>query len=280
MNGTSISESSMLAVVFPFELFGSSGTGAGAQLLGDALREMLADAKRETQPSRSHAFRQSVRLREVAFDSMPKIVGWRARGREIVRAARIDQHRLLWLAGNHLGVLPVFEELGPDALVIQFDAHLDIYNLAECTTELSHGNFLLHAEEALPTMINVGSRDLFLPAEYARGHYREIHTAELIARDTDRVARRVSELARKAKTIWIDIDCDAFDPAYVPGVQHPQPMGMSPMLLLRILAALNFERVAGVSLSEFDPGRDRNDQSLQTLVWLIEWLLLRWTEGK
>jgi hypothetical protein len=33
--------------------------------------------------------------------------------------------------------------------------------------------------------------------------------------------------------------------------------------------------VAGVILSEFDPGRDRNDQSLATLIWLLERLLLR-----
>jgi hypothetical protein len=30
-----------------------------------------------------------------------------------------------------------------------------------------------------------------------------------------------------------------------------------------------------VTLSEFDPGRDRRDQSLATLVWLLEYLLLR-----
>ena len=46
-----------------------------------------------------------------------------------------------------------------DALVIQLDGHLDIYNLADCTPELSHGNFLLHAEAPLPAVVNVGHRD-------------------------------------------------------------------------------------------------------------------------
>src|SRR5262245_24864024 len=117
----------MQAVVFPFDAFGSAGTGAGALLLGDALREMLADAKRETQPSRSHAFRDQVRLKEVNFDSAAKLNDWRSTGRNLVRSARKSAEPLLWLAGNHLSVLPVYEELGPESLVVQFDAHLDIY---------------------------------------------------------------------------------------------------------------------------------------------------------
>jgi hypothetical protein len=31
----------------------------------------------------------------------------------------------------------------------------------------------------------------------------------------------------------------------------------------------------GVLPSEFHPARDRNDQSLRTLAWLLEYLLLR-----
>jgi agmatinase len=268
----------VVAIIFPFDLFGSAGTGAGAQLLGDAVREMLADSRRETQPSRSEAFRKAVRVKEFSFETLADCQRWRETGRDAVRSARKTREPLLWLAGNHLGVLPAYEELGPDALVIQFDAHLDIFNLADCTTELSHGNFLLHAESPLPAIASVGSRDFFLPVDYASKHFREILSAEAAACDPDRVVRRIGELVKKAKQIWIDIDCDVFDPAFVPAVQHPQPIGLSPAFVLRILASLDFDRVVGVSISEFDPGRDRNDQSLQTLVWLIEWCLLRWTE--
>ena len=41
-----------------------------------------------------------------------------------------------------------------------------------------------------------------------------------------------------------------------------------------LLHATWSERVVGVSLSEFEPGRDVNDRSLQTLMWLVEYLLL------
>jgi agmatinase len=266
------------AITFPFDLFGSAGTGAGAQLLGDAVREMLADARRETRPARSDGYRDHVRVREFLFDTPARVADWRKTARSTVRAALKADDRVLWLAGNHLGVLPVYEELGPDALVVQFDAHLDIYNLADCTSELSHGNFLLHAEEKLPAVVNVGSRDLFLPTEHAAAHYREILTAEDVAVDPDRVIRQLNKRARSADRVWIDIDCDVIDPAFFPAVQHPQPMGLSPAFVLRVLSAVWSEKVVGVSISEFDPGRDRADQSLGTLMWLVEWCLLKWFE--
>ena len=70
-------------------------------------------------------------------------------------------------------------------------------------------------------------------------------------------------------------DCDCFDAAYFPATGQPVPFGLAPATVLRVLDAVWSERVVGVLLSEFDPGRDRNDQSLSTLVWLLEYLLLR-----
>ena len=55
-------------VVFPFDLFGGAGTGAGAQLLGDAVREILDDTDAETRPCRADCLR-GVEVREFAFDT-------------------------------------------------------------------------------------------------------------------------------------------------------------------------------------------------------------------
>jgi agmatinase len=266
-------------VSFPFDQFGSAGTGAGAELLGDAVREILADSKHETQPARADAFRDHVRVREFPFETPAQLAEWRKTARTAIRTALKAGDRVLWLAGNHLAALPAYEELGPDALVIQFDAHLDVYNLADCTTELSHGNFLLHADGPLPAVVNVGSRDLFLPTAHVNGHFRDVFRAEDVAADANAVVNKLVKLARNASRVWIDLDCDAFDPAYFPAVQHPLPMGLSPAFVLRVLSAIWSDKVVGVSISEFDPGRDRADQSLGTLVWLVEWLLLKWFEG-
>src|SRR5262245_10675056 len=94
------------AVVFPFDLFGSRGAGVGAELLADALREMLADNRRETVPTRARAYRGKLHLEEHAFDTLAAYQGWREAGRAAARRLLAGGDFLLWLAGNHLGVLP------------------------------------------------------------------------------------------------------------------------------------------------------------------------------
>ena len=66
---------------------------------------------------------------------------------------------------------------------MQFDAHLDIHNFADCTPELSHGNFLLHCAGPLPPLVNVGHRELLLPPDYVARHYRLALPAEALALD-------------------------------------------------------------------------------------------------
>ncbi len=264
------------AIFLPFDLFGSGGTRAGAELLADALREMLADNRREKVPTRARAYAGRVKVSEFAFDRLDDYQGWRDAARAAARTALRRGDFVLWVAGNHLGVLPVYDELGAgDTLVVQFDAHLDVYNLGDCTEELSHGNFLKHCAGPLPRLVNVGHRDLLLRPDYVAGYYHRAYAAADLAIDPAPALAEVAALAAGARRVWLDLDCDALDPAYFPAAAHPQPFGISPALLLRFLDAAWAGPVRGLSISEFDPGRDTADRSLATLVWLLEYVLLR-----
>jgi arginase family enzyme len=266
------------AVIFPFDLFGSPGAGAGAALLGDELREVQADNRRETVPTRAAAYADRLRLRQFAFETPSDYASWRQRGRRAVRQALRRGDFLLWLAGNHLGALPLYDELsslGERCLVVQLDAHLDIHNFADCTPELSHGNFLLHCAGPLPPLVNVGHRELLLRPDYVGKHYRLALPAEALALDAEKSLAALREASRGAERLFIDIDCDVFDPSFFPAVAQPVPFGLTPQQVLRCLDVVWSERVAGVAVSEFDPARDRDDRGLATVVWLLEYLLLR-----
>lgn len=267
-----------VAVVFPFDLFGSGGTGTGAQLLGDALREAVDDAEAEDRATRIHAYADQLRFEEHPFDTLDQVAKWRETGRAAARGLLAAGDFGLWLAGNHLGVLPVYEELGPADLVIQFDAHLDCYDLHDCTEELSHGNFLLRAGGPLPPVVNVGHRDLFLLPKDVKRAFAKTHPAEDVAADPAKVAADLRRRAKKAGRVWIDIDADVFDPAVCPGVSRPLPFGLAPQQFLPLFDAAWGPNVAGVSVSEFDPGRDVRDLSLNLLGWLTERVLLKWAE--
>jgi arginase family enzyme len=266
------------AVFFPFDLFGGAGASAGAELLADAVREMQADNRRERRPSRARAYQGGLRLREYSFSSLTDFADWQKQARRAVRDVWRGNDFLLWAGGNHLGTLPVYEELraaDPTAAVVQFDAHLDVYNLSDCAEELSHGNFLLHAEGPLPRVVNVGHRDLFLPADHVARHFAAAIPADAVAADPDGVAKRLRKQLDGCGRVLIDIDCDVFDPAFFPAVADPLPFGLSPEAVLRLVNAVWSDRIAGVAVSEFVPARDREDRSLSTLVWLLEYLLLK-----
>jgi arginase family enzyme len=282
-------------VIFPFDLFGGGGTAAGAQLLGDALREMFRDNDREKKPARARAYQDFVSLKEITFNTLASYDKWQSKARRTIRQALHKGDFLVWVAGNHLSALPIYEELAadqPDTLVIQFDAHLDVYNLSDCTSELSHGNFLRHCQGRLPQIVNLGHRDLFLPAEYVKQYYLKTFSAAELAIDPKPALSYLRRAVRRAERVFIDLDCDVFDPAFFPAVGQALPFGLAPALLLRLLHAAIAngarnsvasggrksagidDRIIGVALSEFEPARDVNDRSLGTLLWLIEHLLL------
>ena len=265
-------------VCFPFDLFGSGGSAAGAELLADELRTILADNRRETVATRAAAYSDHVRLRRLTFDTLAKLQGWRRQGRRAVRRALDEGDFLIWLAGNHLGALPVYDELAAlpqPPLIVQFDAHLDVHHFASCSPELSHGNFLLHCAGPLPPLLNVGHRELLLTHEYVQRFYRATFAASELAIDPRPALEHVARSCAAATSIFLDLDCDVFDPASFPAVARPVPFGLSPPQLLPFIEAAWSGRVAGVLLSEFDPGRDHNDRSLATLIWLLEYLLLK-----
>jgi arginase family enzyme len=269
-----------VAVFFPFDLFGSPGTSTGAELLADAFREMLADNKRERVPTRARAYTGKVRVEELSLPAPADYGDWKTNARKTVRQSLERGDFLLWVTGNHLGALPVYEELGQETLVVQMDGHLDIYNLSDCTSELSHGNFLLHSAEALPGIINVGHRELLLRPDHVGKHYQAAYSASRAALEPAVVLDEVRRACRSAKRVFLDLDCDALDPAYFPALAHPLPFGLTPQILLQILEAAWSERVVGLAISEFLPARDREDHCLFTLMWLVEYILLKLYEPR
>ncbi len=258
-------------VVFPFDLFGSGGSAAGAMLLGDSLQEMIDDTAAETQPVRLKAAAANLDIHEMDLSTIELMANWQNAAREMCSEILHPDEFTLWLSGNHLGVAPVLESLEVGTLIIQFDAHLDCYDLHDTYTTLSHGNFVAHLPDAVD-IVNVGHRDLFLPHASIRKHFTEAFAAD---EDEAKVIAALRKRVAKAKHVWLDIDADVFDPSVCPAVTTPAPFGLMPLQVLQMISAIDFDKLCGVSLSEFEPGRDVKNASLDLLGWLLEWLLLK-----
>ena len=231
-------------IVFPFDLFGSGGAGAGAALIADEFREMLADNRRESAPTRARAYTDKVRLREYAFETVEDYAGWRRQGRQAVRQALRAGDFLFWVAGNHLGALPVYDELAarPEGvLVVQFDAHLDVHHFRDCATEPSHGNFLLHCAGPLPKLVNVGHRELLLTAEHVGRYYHETYSAAELAVDPAPAVEGLRRACAAAERVFLDVDLRRVRPGLLPGrvaagPVRPRPAAVSATFRSRMVA--------------------------------------------
>jgi agmatinase len=260
--------------VCPFALFGNPGTQRGAELLADAVREMLDDNRHERRPTRAGAYQDHVKLKELRLDTPADYSEWHAAARQAAKTALDAGEFLIWIGGNHLSVMPLYEELGnrTRSLVVQFDAHLDIYHHDDTKQDLSHGNFIRHLPDPKPEILNLGHRDQFLSTKEIHEHFAA--AVDAVALLNDGVEKKLANGIRRANRVCLDIDWDVLDPAYFPAVDDPLPFGLTPQQLLRHMQATWSDKTCAVAMSEFHPARDDGDRSLQLAVWLIEQMLL------
>jgi arginase family enzyme len=193
------------AVVFPFDLFGSAGTAAGAELLADELREILADNRAETVATRARVYTSRLGITEHEFITPADYQDWRTTGQRLAREA-VNADFTLWLTGNHLGALPVYDVLGeqsPPPLILQLDAHLDIHHFRDCQTAPTHGNFLLHVAGRRPPVVNVGHRDLLLPVEYIEQHYRRTIGISQWVSERNEVCASLTQAIAQTEQVWL-----------------------------------------------------------------------------
>ncbi|NNF42968.1 MAG: agmatinase [Phycisphaerales bacterium] len=158
--------------------------------------------------------------------------------------------RVLALGGDHAVAYPLVranaEQRGPVAIV-QIDAHPDLYDDFE-------GNPLSHAcpfarimESKLATrLVQIGIRA-------ATPHQRE--QAERFGVETVSVEGGVRRADLPAGPVYLSLDLDGLDPAFAPGVSHPEAGGLSTRQVIEIIHALPGP-IVGADVVELNPRRD------------------------
>lgn len=159
--------------------------------------------------------------------------------------------RPLSFGGDHSVTYPILRAIaakhGPVS-VLHFDAHPDLYDVFE-------GNRLSHAcpfarilEEGLARqLVSVGIRTLnHHQAEQARRFGVTIVDMDAFSPDTVPIPDG---------PLYITIDLDGLDPAFAPGVAHPEGGGLSTRELVRVLHRVAGP-VVGADIVEYLPRAD------------------------
>ena len=196
--------------------------------------------------------------------------------RLIERAVReiVDRgDRPLSLGGDHSVTYSAVRAVAARAsnlTVVQIDAHPDLYDEFE-GDKYSHAcQFARIREEGLAAhLIQVGIRTI-------TGHQRE--QAKRFAVDVVDMRRWTrGDRPHAIGPVYLSIDLDGIDPAFAPGVSHPEPGGLSVREVIDVVRELAGP-IVGADIVELNPHRDAAGLTANVAAKLVKEVAARMIE--
>jgi agmatinase len=182
-----------------------------------------------------------------------------------------DENIPLMIGGEHLisypSVRATFEKY-PDLRVIHFDAHTD-YRDTFFDEKLSHATVMRRIHDELGDKriysfgIRSGQKEEF---EFAKTHQ---YLEQLDVITLDKIIEEVSKYP-----IYVTLDLDILDPAYMPGTGTQEAGGLTFKELLSALLKLKALNIVGLDMVELSPDYDPSGASTATATKLVRELLL------
>ncbi len=180
------------------------------------------------------------------------------------------------VGGEHTITLGIAKGLGGKAsrtAVVSFDAHLDLRN-EFMGLRLSHTTFMRRlSEEVKPgKIVQVGTRAVCKEElAYAKKTGIEFFTTQQIrSQGSEKTAKMLKDKLAKYDNVYLSVDMDVLDPAYVPAVQNPEADGLEPNHLLDILNVLVDGRLIGFDVLEIAPNYDQGISAVQAAKVIFE----------
>jgi agmatinase len=158
---------------------------------------------------------------------------------------------ILSLGGDHAITYPIlkaYRKKYDKLCILHFDAHPDLY-------DEFNGNRYSHAcpfarimeENLAERLVQIGIRTMN-PHQQAQ--------AERFGVDViDMQKWRPNKILGLTGPVYLSLDMDVLDPAFAPGVSHPEPGGLSTRDVLQIIQGIHGP-IVGADIVEFNPKRD------------------------
>jgi agmatinase len=183
----------------------------------------------------------------------------------------LDQgRRVLALGGDHAIAFPVVRAHArrhDDLTLVQLDAHPDLYDEFEGDRLSNACPFARIMEEGrVRRLVQVGIRTMNTP-QRAQADRFGVEVIDMTSWDPDLTV--VAE-----GPVYVSLDLDVLDPAFAPGISHPEPGGLSTRDVIGLLQRLPGP-VVGADLVELNPTRDPAGLTAMVAAKLAKELLAR-----
>jgi N1-aminopropylagmatine ureohydrolase len=160
---------------------------------------------------------------------------------------------VITVGGEHsitAGAVAAYHRRHPAMTVVQLDAHGDLRDSYEGSRN-NHACVMRRVREICPTLA-VGIRSLCREeADYLAAHPAPMISGKRVAEGRDWFGEALSAVGRE---VYVTVDLDFFDPAFVPGTGTPEPGGGDWYTATAFLRALSrSSRIVGFDIMELSP---------------------------
>lgn len=178
--------------------------------------------------------------------------------------------RVLALGGDHAVSYPLVRAVAArqrGLTLVHFDAHPDLYDEFE-GDRLSHAcPFARIMEEGLASrLVQIGIRTLNAPQ---RAQVERFGVELVEMRDF-----RPDLVVEAQGPVYVSVDLDGLDPAFAPGVSHPEPGGLSTRDVIGVVQRLR-GRVVAADVVELNPVRDADGATARVAAKIAKELVAR-----
>ena len=165
-----------------------------------------------------------------------------------------DNKFTIAVGGEHSITAPIVKEFDRIS-VISIDAHLDSRD-EFMGSQYSHACVMRRCSEhvGIDNVFVLGVRSIS-DEELGRDDIvPHIDSYEIMEKGIERAIERALDSVKNEK-IYLTIDIDGIDPAYAPGTGTPEPFGLTPMDVKKLINAVG-DRLAGMDVVEVCPPYD------------------------
>jgi len=269
----SFSEADYVILGVPFDVTSTYRTGA--RFGPTAIRE--ASLNIETYSFSSGVDVEDLRLHDLGDLHVTGDAEETLKRLEKVVAELLEEKKIpVLIGGEHtitLGAARAFKER--TCAVISFDAHLDLRN-EYMSLKTSHTTFMRRLNEQVKPkrLIEIGTRAVCREElAYAKKTGINYFTADQIRSEgVDDTLKKIESLIGDAKQVYLTVDLDVLDPAFVPAVQNPEPNGLCSHMFYILLNGLCDSRVAAFDVVEVAPNYDNGNSAVQVARTIFEML--------
>jgi len=159
------------------------------------------------------------------------------------------------IGGEHSITSPVIESFPKDISVISIDAHLDSRD-EYLGTPYSHACVMRRAAKhvGIENVYVIGARAMGVEELEHENPMPFFSSYDVFDKGIETVIETVLDTVKNER-VYLTLDIDGIDPAYAPGTGTPEPFGLNPMDVKKVINIIG-DRLCGFDVTEVSPPYD------------------------